>query len=207
MRRLALLLAGGALWILLAATPAFADGGPHVLVNNNGTAGLAGDCAACHRAHTAQAADLLKASEPGLCLTCHDGTGATTDVVDGVQYSPTGNASFQQSTVLGALRGGGFSYALIDSGNASRLTYASRGAIILTYGAAPGSGNMVLTWPAFGTFGGGTLTFAANASASTIQALLNANTFFGNMQPLISDHRNSISCHCHLHSRYQFIPF
>src|SRR5512143_1153156 len=69
-RRLALLLAGGALWILLAATPAFADGGPHTLTLNNGTSGLSGDCAACHRAHTAQAADLLKAELPGLCLTC-----------------------------------------------------------------------------------------------------------------------------------------
>ena len=60
MRRLALLLAGGALWLILAASAAFADGGPHQLAVNNGTAGLSGDCAACHRAHTAQAADLLE---------------------------------------------------------------------------------------------------------------------------------------------------
>ena len=50
-RRLALLLAGGALWLILAASAAYADGGPHQLTVNSGTAGLSGDCAACHRAH------------------------------------------------------------------------------------------------------------------------------------------------------------
>ncbi len=120
MRRLALLATGGALWLFLLAVPVFADGGPHVLTNNNGTAGLAGDCAACHRAHTAQAADLLKEELPGLCLSCHNGTGATADVVDGFQYVPDTDGT-PTTTVLGALRGGGFSYALIDSGNASRI--------------------------------------------------------------------------------------
>jgi predicted CXXCH cytochrome family protein len=176
-RRLALLLAGGALWLILAASAAYADGGPHQLTVNSGTSGLSGDCAACHRAHTAQAADLLKASMPGLCLTCHDGTGATTDVVDGYQFTPTGNSTFQQSAVLGALRGGGFSYALMDSSNASRLTYASRGAIILTFGAAPNAGNVTLHWSAIGSFGGGDLTFLGSANAATIQAA--ANVLFG----------------------------
>jgi predicted CXXCH cytochrome family protein len=122
---LALLFAGGALWLFLAAFPVAADGGPHSLANNSGASGLNGDCAACHRAHTAQAADLLKSTMPGLCLTCHDGSGATTDVVDGIQYVPTGSNTFQQGTVLGALRGGGFSYALINSSNPARLSYAS----------------------------------------------------------------------------------
>jgi predicted CXXCH cytochrome family protein len=119
-RRWLLLMAGGALWLLLAATPAFADGGPHVLANNNGTSGLAGDCAACHRAHTAQAADLLKEELPGLCVSCHNGTGATTDVVDGIQYVPDTDGT-PTTGVLGALRGGGFTYALIDSGSAARI--------------------------------------------------------------------------------------
>jgi predicted CXXCH cytochrome family protein len=108
------------------AAPAFADGGPHSLVVNSGTAGLSGDCAACHRAHTAQAADLLKAAMPGLCLTCHDGTAATTNVEDGLQYVPDGSGN-PTSAVLGALRGGGFEFALIDTGNPSRLTYSRAG--------------------------------------------------------------------------------
>ena len=122
-RCLATAVAVAAALAFVSARPpaALADGGPHVLAANNGTSGLSGDCAACHRAHTAAASDLLKASMPGLCLTCHDGTGATTDVSDGVQFVPTGTTAFQQTTVLGALRSGGFSYALIDSSHAARL--------------------------------------------------------------------------------------
>jgi predicted CXXCH cytochrome family protein len=173
---LALLLAGGALWLILAASAAYADGGPHQLAVNNGSAGLSGDCAACHRAHTAQAANLLKSSMPGLCLTCHDGAGATTDVEDGVQYTPAGSG-FQQSAVLGALRGGGFQYALMDASNASRLSYSSRGSITLTLGAVPASGAITMTWPAFTGFAGGTLTFAYNSVSADIQTA--ANTVFG----------------------------
>jgi predicted CXXCH cytochrome family protein len=125
-RRLALLLTGGLLYLLfLAVAPVFADGGPHQLVNNSGTAGISGDCAACHRAHTAQAENLLKAALPGLCLDCHNGTGATTDVVDGFQYTPDGSGD-PTSVVLGALRGGGFSYALIDSSHAARRIVSTR---------------------------------------------------------------------------------
>jgi doubled CXXCH domain len=87
-RKLALLCAIGALWLFVAAIPAFADGGPHAMATNNGTAGLTADsCAGCHRAHTATAASLLNSEQPELCLNCHDGSKATTDVIDGVQYS------------------------------------------------------------------------------------------------------------------------
>lgn len=177
-RRLALLLAGGALWLILAASAAYADGGPHQLAVNSGTAGLSGDCAACHRAHTAQAADLLKAAMPGLCLTCHDGTGATTNVVDGVQYVPDGSGN-PTSGVLGALRGGGFEYALIDTANASRMTYSRAGGALVTFASAPASGSVTLTWPAVPSisFAGGALTFNATDSAATIQTA--ANTLFG----------------------------
>lgn len=39
-------------------------------------------CATCHRAHTAKGGALLKSGEPqaNLCFTCHDGTGALSDV-------------------------------------------------------------------------------------------------------------------------------
>jgi predicted CXXCH cytochrome family protein len=125
-RKVALLCAIGALWLFLAALPTFADGGPHAMLTNNGTAGLTGDsCAGCHRAHTATAASLLNSEQPDLCLNCHDGSKATTDVVDGVQYSATSKTG----PVLGALRGGGFQFALIDSSNAARLSYASGTAV------------------------------------------------------------------------------
>src|SRR3990172_5827071 len=108
-RRLALLLAGGALWLLLAALPALADGGPHVSTINNGSLGINADsCAGCHRAHTAQGPYLINAAdEEALCLTCHGtaSTGSTTDVMTGVQYALAGRTG---GTTLGALRGGGF---------------------------------------------------------------------------------------------------
>ena len=40
MRRLALLLTGGAVWLFLAAIPVLADGGPHISTINSGTAGI-----------------------------------------------------------------------------------------------------------------------------------------------------------------------
>lgn len=145
MRKLALLIVGGALWLFVGALTVMADGGPHNLSDNSGTAGLAGDCASCHRAHTAQAPDLLREELPGLCTNCHNGTKATTDVMNGVQYVPTGTAGVYQTTsVLGALRGGGFQYALIDSSNAARLMYG--GTQVITIEGAPTGGTFTLTF-------------------------------------------------------------
>jgi predicted CXXCH cytochrome family protein len=129
-RRLTLLVAGGALWLFLAAIPALADGGPHVAANNSGaTGGLTADtCAGCHRAHTAQGEFLLKDEDgPALCLTCHStlGTGATTDVESGQQYTPAGTSGIDRGVALGALRSGGFVQARIASGKAYRQAYQS----------------------------------------------------------------------------------
>ncbi len=114
-------------WLLFAAVPAFADGGPHVSSTNDGSSVLTADsCAGCHRAHTAQGEYLLNASsEEALCLTCHgaQSAGATTDVMTGVQYV-TGaqhNIAAGAGTQLGALRGGGFDQARIDSANPARV--------------------------------------------------------------------------------------
>ncbi|NMM35812.1 MAG: cytochrome c3 family protein [Phycicoccus sp.] len=91
-----------------AAAPASADNGPHMA----GAGIVADGCAGCHRTHTAVAAKLLKTAMPALCLTCHGatGTGASSDVVDGLGY-PTA----ARGATAGALRGGGFSFALINS--------------------------------------------------------------------------------------------
>ncbi len=126
MRRLALLCAGGAIWLFLAAIPVFADGGPHVSSINNGSGGINADsCAGCHRAHTAQGPYLIQASdEEALCLTCHGSAvaGATTDVMTGVQYA-LGTNGLRGTPQLGALRNGGFDQARLDTGNAARLGY------------------------------------------------------------------------------------
>jgi len=115
MKKLLFLGVGSALMFTMGGVgTAQADNGPHIstavgagLTATMGQAG--GDrCASCHRAHTAQAEYLLKQAQPALCLSCHDGTGASTDVVDG--KGPAG----------AALRGGGFSYALINGAAASK---------------------------------------------------------------------------------------
>ncbi len=121
-----LLIAAGSLWLFLAAVPVLADGGPHVASANSGVSTLTTDgCAGCHRAHTAQGSNLLAASdEEALCLSCHGaaGTGATTDVESGVQYT-LANDGTGTEPVLGALRDGGFVEARIDSADPARLTY------------------------------------------------------------------------------------
>jgi predicted CXXCH cytochrome family protein len=127
-RRWTLLLAGAALWLFLAAIPALADGGPHVAATNSGVGGLTADsCAGCHRAHTAQGAMLLVQDQSTLCLTCHGatGTGATTNVVNGVQYNLASSGTVRGGVILGALRNGGFVTAAIGSGSAYRMAYSS----------------------------------------------------------------------------------
>jgi predicted CXXCH cytochrome family protein len=129
LRRPALLLASSAIWLFLAATPVLADNGPHRASVNSGTGGLTADsCAACHRAHTAQGELLLLDQQPAVCLVCHgsSGTGATTDVEDGLQFSAGVAHSDDPAVstgVAGALRGGGFAQARIGSSNPTRLSY------------------------------------------------------------------------------------
>lgn len=76
-----------------------ADNGPHKM----GQAAATDACAGCHRAHSGKAAYILKASEESICETCHDGSQATTNVLNGV------------ATGGGALRAGGFENAAIQS--------------------------------------------------------------------------------------------
>jgi predicted CXXCH cytochrome family protein len=110
MRRATIFMFGCVVSLLTAASPAAADNGPHV----KGAGVIADSCASCHRVHTAAAPRLLKEPQTTLCFTCHGAaaTGANTDVVDGVGYSGAGRTG-----TSGALRGGGFSYALIGSGS------------------------------------------------------------------------------------------
>lgn len=113
MRRLTFVVLAGAMWLLLGGSYAFADNGPHVM----GAGSVADGCAGCHRTHTAKSSRLQV--QANLCYTCHGatGTGASTDVVSGVGYSDANRTS-----TPGALRGGGFSYALIGSAGATGQT-------------------------------------------------------------------------------------
>ncbi|HZX99139.1 MAG TPA: cytochrome c3 family protein [Dermatophilaceae bacterium] len=121
-------LVGALLFALGGVGSAQADNGPHVSssvgVGFNQIAG-AGRCASCHRAHTTQTA--VTAGRDGLCLTCHGPSagGATTDVFGGVGYGAVRTQNGDRSTAPGALRGGGFDYALIGSAAATRETYFS----------------------------------------------------------------------------------
>ncbi len=103
--------------LFAGAGPVSADYGPHM----KGSYGATPDtCASCHRAHTAKAPYLLKESQTALCFACHGktATGSYLDVQDGVGYTESG-AGERGGAVAGALRGGGFEYARIGSGQPS----------------------------------------------------------------------------------------
>jgi len=116
-KKLLLLGAGSALIFTMGGIgPAAADAGPHkTTMVQPGQSGVlisvagGGRCASCHRAHTAKAEYLLKDAQPALCYSCHGGSGASLDVVDGVNNDDGG-----------ALRGGGFEYALINGAGATK---------------------------------------------------------------------------------------
>jgi predicted CXXCH cytochrome family protein len=114
--------------------PAQADSGPHVS-SAAGVKQTVGTyrCASCHRAHTTDEAFPLSAGQDGLCFTCHGpgGNGASTDVIDGVGYGVGGTQNRDRSAAPGALRGGGFDYALIGSDEASRETYLSGTSLLI----------------------------------------------------------------------------
>jgi len=106
----------GLLWAGMAFgawRSAWADNGPHGDYTATTDA-----CAGCHRAHTAQGSNLLVAtSSTALCLTCHGvaGTGADTDVMDGVYLQRTATGGASEGVVNRGLKGGGFQYARMDT--------------------------------------------------------------------------------------------
>lgn len=125
-----------ALWLFIAAIPVFADGGPHILTVNNGSAGITADsCAGCHRAHTSTSPTGFLLNDPAptitaYCRSCHGatGTGAATDVDTGVQYA-IANDGTRTGTTVGALRSGGFLQARIASDSARRTRTSSNGSL------------------------------------------------------------------------------
>lgn len=101
------LVLGLVLLLALATTVALADNGPH-----GGFAANTDACASCHRIHSAKSADgflLVQSDIYELCTSCHDGSGAYTNVVDGTYASGSyavGTAS--EGDANNPLFGGGF---------------------------------------------------------------------------------------------------
>ena len=99
---------------------ASADNGPH-----GGFAPATDACAGCHRAHTSQSPELLVVSSTALCQSCHGatGTGADTNVIDGVYTNRVSGAS---GVVGRGLKGGGFVHAIMDTNDNGTADGASR---------------------------------------------------------------------------------
>jgi len=113
MKKLVIALAICTLFVLALVTTVMADNGPHGSFTANTSA-----CAGCHRVHTAQygSNSLLIADPEALCMTCHAGFGAGTNVADGVYVGTAEGANGA------SLFGGGFVNALMAtswSGKAS----------------------------------------------------------------------------------------
>jgi predicted CXXCH cytochrome family protein len=104
----------GVLVVAALGTVVYADNGPHGSFTASTDA-----CASCHRAHSAKYGNngLLIASPEAVCLECHDGTGAGTNVLDGVYVQAGSDAYYQTSTSEGmdgaSLFGGGFENAVM----------------------------------------------------------------------------------------------
>jgi predicted CXXCH cytochrome family protein len=116
MKRLLFIGLGSAMMFAMGGVgSASADGGPHSIpMANAGQTGViianmgADQCANCHRAHTAKTDTLTMLAQPAICLNCHNSLGGQLDVTSGSELG------------VGALRGGGFTTARIDSGNAKK---------------------------------------------------------------------------------------
>jgi predicted CXXCH cytochrome family protein len=118
MKKLLIAMVLGLLLLAALATVASADNGPH-----GSFAPSTDACASCHRAHSAQYGSnaLLKdADVEALCLSCHNGAGAGTNVVDGV-YT-TANVTGGEGVNGGSLFGGGFTNALMATNWSGKLT-------------------------------------------------------------------------------------
>ncbi len=102
------------------APSAQADNGPHI----KGWGATADGCAACHRAHRGQAEPNLVQDQASLCASCHGpaAAGSSLDVIDGTNKSDGG-----------ALRGGGFTNARINTADPSLPPSSAIGVL-----AAPG---------------------------------------------------------------------
>jgi predicted CXXCH cytochrome family protein len=212
-RRLGLAVAGvgfAALAGFATASPAAADNGPHVLLSGSMVSSADG-CAGCHRMHGAQvgADELFRYAAEGtaFCYTCHSGgTGATTNVKDGVSTLDTTNSdtnamSTHTSSYLNAgLRGGGFENNRISGGSAVQgniYWYASRNSWSTNkYAATANSG---IHPNAYGEYVWGALIPAgASESSTSTHQLEVATTMWGSGTTGVGATSVTLECiNCH----------
>jgi predicted CXXCH cytochrome family protein len=146
------MLLGLVLVLALATTIALADNGPHGGFSANTDA-----CAGCHRLHSAQVGSnelLIAASAEATCMSCHDGTGAGTNVEDGVYLSSGRVASgfgADEGDDLKSLLAGGFTNALMATSWSGKYAFDS-GFNAVSGGTT--SRHLSLTTPATGTIWG-----------------------------------------------------
>lgn len=124
MKKLLLALVLGLLLVAALATVATADNGPH-----GGTfAANTSACASCHRVHSGKTGWILISDAYSMCMSCHNGDGAGTNVEDGV-YTQAGSDVFYgapavtQGTNGGPLLGGGFKNTLMSTEWSGVYTY------------------------------------------------------------------------------------
>ena len=100
---------------------AYASNGVHM---GPGYDELTDECAPCHRAHTATKDRLLFTTATtmyGFCTSCHNGTGANTNVVDGVFEGDITDWDTQGDGIFGAgLNGGGYESSMHYTGLTNR---------------------------------------------------------------------------------------
>lgn len=154
MRKLILVLGLAVALTVLFGGIASADAGPH-----GGYTSTTSACAGCHRAHTGQVDDLLKAgnTQTEFCFTCHGngGLGAATNAQNGTWMDPVAvqdpygtGAAFAGNVVGRGLKGGGFDTAIMDTnldGTAASASTTSKhhtdaGDVIMWGGAGVNTG-------------------------------------------------------------------
>jgi predicted CXXCH cytochrome family protein len=174
MKKLFFALVIGIVLVAALTSTAFADNGPHG--NTNFSGGSTDACAACHRAHTATNTEgylLTSSTVYGLCTSCHDGTGAYTDVVDGHYDSaaPANPKGLPASQITGGegdagypLFGGGFTNTEMSHTWTGKASYNP--AVVLVTGAV--TSNHDVTSGTNGTvWGGGAYSTTTRADDGT----------------------------------------
>jgi predicted CXXCH cytochrome family protein len=145
------------------------DANPHA--GGTGGFGTTTDaCAGCHRAHTASGPKLLtESTQTDFCNSCHDGSGANTDTVNGQYLGST------EGTEDAGLRGGGFTNAIMDTD--------------LTGGPSSDSVTSKHTVGVLGTtFGSGDINASADAGENVTLECTNChnphgNAYYRNLRP------------------------
>ncbi len=127
-------------------------------------------------------------------MTCHGttGTGATTDVMSGIQYRPSPPTAPSRAPQLGALRSGGFVQARIGSSTPARIfRYGSAAGVWGKVSVSATSGDVTsahlnltengLTAPAV-AWGNGAIAATANAGPTVSMTCASCHNPHGNGQ-------------------------